>query len=249
MRIHRAVWLAFCSSLGVLGLLFAFTWSLTAIIMVFVCGILTSWVVAMIALNPDDTTRLPRNKRRVVAGSAVLTGAGAVAFIGLGTVLGAPIAVLLLAITAGGSPYATSWCVRRLRKHGQLAEPAPQPVPPGPDQRAPESVPLRIVLADADPRPEPREALPLLSDDALCLAWRASFSVLQRAESTAQQLSIVEERRTYLDEIERRNAHGLAAWLASGPRAAGDPGRFVLGDGAASGARIDWDELLHDTGQ
>ncbi|WP_406047119.1 hypothetical protein [Kribbella sp. NBC_00889] len=61
------------------------------------------------------------------------------------------------------------------------------------------------------------------------------------------RLRIVDERRAYLDEIERRSAHGMAAWLASGPRAAGDPTRFVLGDGAAGRARIDWDDLLHDT--
>src|SRR5689334_21773454 len=109
MRIYRAGWLAFCSVLGIVGLLVAFTWSLTAIIMVLVCGILSGWVVAMIALNPDGTTRLPRNQRRVVARSAVLTGAGAVAFIGLGSLLGAPTAVLVLAITAGGSPYAIGW--------------------------------------------------------------------------------------------------------------------------------------------
>jgi hypothetical protein len=60
-------------------------------------------------------------------------------------------------------------------------------------------------------------------------------------------LQIVDERRAYLDEIERRTAHGMAAWLASGPRAAGDPSRFVLGDSAAGRAPIDWDDLLHDT--
>jgi hypothetical protein len=52
-----------------------------------------------------------------------------------------------------------------------------------------------------------------------------------------------------VDEIERRTAHGMAAWLASGPRAAGDPSRFVLGDSAAGRAPIDWDDLLHDTDQ
>lgn len=249
MRIYRTSWLVFCGSLGIFGLLVAFTWSLTAIIMVFVCAALTGWLVAMIALSPDDAIRLPRNKRRVVARGAFLTGAGAVAFIGLGTLVGAPTAVLLLAITAGGSPYVTSWCARRLREQGHLPEPSPRPVPPDPGQRTPESTPLRIEAVDADLRQEPRDPLWSLSDDALCLVWRASFSALQRATSTAQRLSIIEERRTYLDEIERRNAHGLAAWLASGPRAAGDPSRFILGDGAASRARIDWNELLHDTDQ
>jgi hypothetical protein len=83
----------------------------------------------------------------------------------------------------------------------------------------------------------------------LCLAWRASFSALQRANSPVQRLRIVEERRAYLDEIEHRNARGMAAWLASGARAAGDPTRFVLGDSTAGRAPIDWNGLLHDTGK
>ena len=37
---------------------------------------------------------------------------------------------------------------------------------------------------------------------------------------------------------------GLAAWLASGARAAGDPTRFVLGDRSAASTSIDWDALI-----
>jgi len=96
-------------------------------------------------------------------------------------------------------------------------------------------------------RVKPQVAPGALSDEALCRAWRASFSALQKASSPTQRFRIVDERRAYLDEIERRTVHGMAAWLASGPRAAGDPSRFVLGDGAAGRARIDWDDLLQDT--
>lgn len=226
MRIYRASWLAFCIVLGVIGLLAAFTWSPTPIILVFICAAFSGWGIAMIVLSPEDTIRIPPHRRGTVAWSAVLTGAGTVAFIGLGTLLGASAAVLLLLITAGGSPYATNWCVRRLHEHGHPPEPPARPAAPAPGAAASS-----------------------LSDDALCLAWRASFSALQRAQSAAQRLAIIEERRAYLDEIERRNAHGLAAWLASGPRAAGNPSRFVLGDAAAGRAPIDWNELLHDTDQ
>ncbi len=104
-----------------------------------------------------------------------------------------------------------------------------------------------ILGTEPDQAPKPHIAPDALSDEALCVAWRASFSALQRAGSPTQRLRIVDERRAYLDEIERRTAHGMAAWLASGPRAAGDPSRFVLGDGAAGRAPIDWDDLLHDT--
>ncbi|GAA1553470.1 hypothetical protein GCM10009789_03710 [Kribbella sancticallisti] len=224
----------------------ASSWSLETLILLLICAVLTGGVVAMVALDPDDSSRLPRDKRRIVATSAVLSGAGTVAFIGLGTLLGAPTAVLLLTITAGGSPWAISHGVRWLRQRGHLPESEPQPARPDPGERSPESAPPP---AEADPLAQPRVAPAALSDDALCLAWRASYSALQRADSPAQRLSIIEERRAYLDEIERRNAQGMAAWLASGARAAGDPSRFVLGDGAAGRARIDWDGLLHDTDQ
>jgi hypothetical protein len=106
---------------------------------------------------------------------------------------------------------------------------------------------MPILRIEPERQPMPRVEPASLSDDALCLAWRASFSALQRADSPSQRLSIVDERRAYLDEIERRNARGMAAWLASGARAAGDPSRFVLEDGPASRHPIDWDDLLHDT--
>jgi len=248
MRIYRAGWLVVCGSIGVLGLIVAFTWSLAVIMTIFVCAVLSGWAVALVALNPEDGTRLPRNLRRIVARSAILTGAGVVAFIGLGTLLGAPAAVLLVATTAGGSPYVTTRCVHWLREHGHLSEPAARPPLPDSAQHPREPAPLRITPVDAEWRLEPAE-LASLSDEALCLAWRGSYSALQRAQSPAQRLRVIEERRGYLDEIERRNAPGMAAWFASGPRAAGDPSRFVLGDSATSSARIDWNDLLHDTDQ
>jgi hypothetical protein len=122
-----------------------------------------------------------------------------------------------------------AYCLRKLREHGHLS---------GRESSRPE---------EPGPKSPPRIALELLDDRALCLAWRVSFSGLQRAGTAEQRLRIVDERRAYLDELERRTASGLAAWLASGPRAAGDPSRFVLGNGAAGGASIDWDTLLHDT--
>jgi len=249
MKIYRAGWLVFCSILGVLGLLAALTWSLPMLISILVCAALSGWVVAVVALDPDDKTRPRRDKRRIVATSAVLSGAGTVAFIGLGTMLGAPTAVLLVAITAGGSPYVTNRCARWLREHGHLPAAAPRASRPASGERPSGPVSVSIPPIDTDRLPELRVESSALSDDALCLAWRASFSALQRAETPAQRLSVIEVRRAYLDEIERRNAHGMAAWLASGPRAAGDPSRYVLGDGAAGRARINWDELLHDTDQ
>lgn len=248
MRAHRVVWVLFCAVLGALGAVMALSWSLTNVILLLVLASLAGAVVATVALaDPDGPTRLPRDRRRIVSASTALAAGGTVSFIGLGTLVGAATAVLLLVIVVAGSPYAIRYCVRWLREHGHLAESPLRSVRPDRADRPRASVTAPILKTEPDQAPMPQVAPGLLSDEALCVAWRASFSALQRARSPMHRLRIVDERRAYLDEIERRSAHGMAAWLASGPRAAGDPTRFVLGDGAAGRARIDWDDLLHDT--
>lgn len=244
MRAYRVFWLFFCGALGALGMVMAFTWSLATIIMLVVCAALTGGVVAMVALDPDDGTRRPRDSRRKVARSSILAAAGTVAFVGVGTLVGGPMAILLLAIMAGGSPYAIGYCRGWLREHGHLPSPPPPPARPDPVERSTGSVPVPISWTESSqPHVEPAS----LSDDALCLAWRASFSALQSASSPAQRLWVVDERRAYLDELESRNASGVAAWLASGARAAGDPSRFVLGDSVPGHHPIDWDNLIQGT--
>ncbi|MET7280771.1 hypothetical protein ABZS29_21210 [Kribbella sp. NPDC005582] len=249
MRAYRFCWLLLSGFVGAVGAFTAFTWSLSVVLMLLVLGAFTGAVVAMVALtDPAKGTRSTRERRRIVIRSTVFTGAGTVSFIGLGTLLGAPTAVLLVGILVGGSPSVIHYCVRWLTEHGHLAGSSPAPVQP---VRLDRSIsPAQATTLDAEPEQVPRHHISPedLSDESLCLAWRSSFSALQNARSSMQRLRIVEERRGYLDEIERRTAHGMAAWLASGPRAAGDPSRYVLGDSAAGRTPIDWDELLHDTG-
>ena len=71
-----------------------------------------------------------------------------------------------------------------------------------------------------------RPTLRDLSDEELCLAWRRSFKQLQSSTGRELRLGVADVRRAYLDELERRQPEAFAAWLASGPRAAGDPARF-----------------------
>lgn len=52
--------------------------------------------------------------------------------------------------------------------------------------------------------------------------------MLEHEHSPETHLRVVQQRQLYLDELERRNPAGLAAWLASGARAAGDPTRFIV---------------------
>ncbi|MER7243105.1 hypothetical protein [Kribbella sp. NPDC000426] len=250
MKIYRVFWLVFCGVLGLLGAVVAFSWSLANVIMLVVMAALMGSVVAVIVLaDPDGPSRSPRERRGIIAVTTALSAAGTLAFIGLGTLLGAATALLLVVVLAALSPYTIRYCVRWLTEHGHLVAASPAPVHL---ERADWSATLAIApIAETRPHEEakPYVAPDALSDEALCLAWRASFSALQKAGSPAEQLRIADERRAYLDEIERRTTHGMAAWLASGPRAAGDPSRFVLGDGAAGRARINWDDLFHDMGK
>ena len=41
------------------------------------------------------------------------------------------------------------------------------------------------------------------------------------------------ERQAYLDELDRHDRAGFAAWLTSGARAGGVPHRYLSGEGAA----------------
>jgi hypothetical protein len=255
MSAYRVVWLIFCGVLGVAGAVVAFSLSVSAMIVLFICAAATGGLVAMVCLDPADTTRLPRDRRRIVATSTVVGGAATVACIGLGALLGARVAFLLLAITAGGSPYAIRYCLHWLAQHAHSPDPPLQPdqlrgdCSPGAEPEPMSATEPLAWLGEPPVAPsslsdnEPKS----LSDNDLCLAWRTSYSALQRATSPSQRLRIVEDRRAYLDELERRNAHGMAAWLASGARAAGDPSRFVLGDSTAGRTSIDWDGLIHGT--
>ena len=67
-----------------------------------------------------------------------------------------------------------------------------------------------------------------LSDEELCLAWRRSFTQLQRAAGAERRTAMADVRRAYLDELERRYPDSFADWMASNPRAAGDPARFFI---------------------
>jgi hypothetical protein len=73
-----------------------------------------------------------------------------------------------------------------------------------------------------------------LTDAALCAAWNASCRELRRSPSSWADLAIVQARQAYLDEMERRNPHGLLAWFASGASATGDPAPYVLRRGQAA---------------
>jgi len=75
--------------------------------------------------------------------------------------------------------------------------------------------------------PEAMGPLQGLDDLQLCRLWRQSFWVLHRPASPGTVLCLVALREACLDELERRDAAALHAWLDSGARASGGPERFL----------------------
>jgi hypothetical protein len=82
----------------------------------------------------------------------------------------------------------------------------------------------------------------MFTDEQLCQGWRSSFLALQQQSSSTQMAGTVAERQRYLDEFERRNPGGFAAWLASGARAPGNPLPYLTKNRVKPPA-INWDEL------
>jgi hypothetical protein len=66
-----------------------------------------------------------------------------------------------------------------------------------------------------------------LTTAELCEAWRDSFRLVSDARSSQQLQRAVVLRQELLDEMARRDAAGLSAWLESGARPAGAPERYL----------------------
>ena len=143
-----------------------------------------------------------------LAGLVVLSICGYAAAVGLGT-------LLLLGVIAATSPVA----VGHLRPAG--GAPVTKP-PAGPQTEAVPDPPLLVVQDVAAVARNLRD----LTDEELCLAWRRSFVHMENSLSASQRIAMADVRRAYLDELERRQPVAFAAWIESGPRAAGDPARF-----------------------
>ena len=68
---------------------------------------------------------------------------------------------------------------------------------------------------------------------ALCQMWSTSFVWLKSARTAHQRAVVVGLRMIILDELERRDGQGFAAWLARSPCPAAEP-RWAAGPGPVS---------------
>jgi hypothetical protein len=182
-------------------------WALTSMILV---GVSTALVAA--------TVWAEEGRRAVPRIARVAFAAGLIATAAIGLVVVCKLAgVLVVLMLVGTTPALTSLVrARRLARGGGL--PVVQAESATPDLPAPWGQPSLNSSAA-----EPVRELKSLDDDALCLAWRRSFLLLEEARSAMERLSIVEQRQKYLDELQQRSPEGVAAWLASGARASGNP--------------------------
>lgn len=207
----------------------------------FVCAVLGAMSGAVVASSIWSDEEDGWKAVRKIGRLALRTGLLAPGVIGLIAALeftGALI-VLILAATAPASTAVVRarWFPAEKRRPRQENPPPPAPrawpaVDETPRTRpSADETPWGRPAVD-EPSAEPTSQLGLLDDEALCLAWRRSFVRLEAARSAAERLAVVEQRERYLDELQRRHPHGLAAWLASGARASGNPLPYVGEDDA-----------------
>jgi hypothetical protein len=230
----RGPWTVTALLVALTGTLAAYSaWPFVAFVSAFIW---TSLLVGVAAWSYQDEDSAPWYRPwRVGAVAGVLV----LATIGWTELMGAAGFFLVVLVAAFSPPAVRGW--RRLvgptRRGTADRQPAPRPEPPhlpgrpGPG-RSPAVEQRQGRPADAyDDEPVvrcPSQPPASMDDEELCWAWRVSFVALQRAPSVASRLQVVQKRQDYLDELDRRNADGLAAWLYSGARAAGDPRRYIV---------------------
>ncbi|TCC63365.1 hypothetical protein E0H73_13030 [Kribbella pittospori] len=188
------------------------TWGLVGVVISVVVVAMATAVVASSMWGGDGRVAVARVVR-VTLGAGLMTPA-AVGLIAVAKVAG----VLVVVILALTTPALTSLVQARRKAKGDRPVVRPEPTTPR-DSVTP--------LADGPAAITPAPELSSLGDEALCLAWRRSFRLLETAPTAAERLSVVEKRQQYLDELHRRSPEGLAAWLASGARASGNPLPYV----------------------
>ena len=229
MTTYRIVWRVFWVPLALFGVAVAFILSPPTLTFLFLTFALIGAMLPLSIIRDHDIHSV-QDRLRLIAIHALVGGTTAGAFVGFAVVLGAGVFLLVLFLLIS-SPYAVS-------AYGRWLDSAPTPSAAQIDALAqafaytsPEYIPL----------PPPSD-LGMLTDEQLCQGWRSSFLALQQQPSIPQMAGTVAERQRYLDEFERRNPSGFAAWLASGARAPGNPLPYLTKNRVEPPA-INWDEL------
>lgn len=235
MRTYRVVWLFVWVMIALVGVSVAFIASPAALGFLFLAFAALGSMLPL-SIVGDYGNRCARDRIRLIAKGALIGGTTAGSFVGFAVTLGAGVFLLVVFLMIS-SPSALS-------AYGRWVSSAPKP-------SAAQVEALARALAYANPEYVPPVQqlgdLRLCTDEQLCRDWRSSYFALQAESSSTGMTRAVEERQRYLDEFERRNRSGFAAWLASGARAPGDPLPYLTG-GAVAHPTINWDELTRGQG-
>jgi hypothetical protein len=184
--------------------------------------LVTCWVLAtLLVMCGVVAVRGQRVRSSSWIRHSAVGGVLSTAAVGLIMGLGLAGVVWILALTVTARAVRARVLARLVGDRGRPG--ADQPSTPRP---APVEGPATSIVLP--PAATELSALRDLDDEALCLAWRRSFVHLQRAMSPSSRLCHVQHRQRILDELERRSPDGLAAWLASGCRAAGNPLPYLV---------------------
>jgi hypothetical protein len=168
----------------------------------------TFWLFALCGL--DDL----RSCRRQLTEWSLLASAAAVAFIGLGGLVGAWTVVIAL-VMAASHPWVVSQTRGRSRADaaGSCRE-----TPAAPDSTLATSAhPAAKSVGFGRPS--------RLSDDGLRRCWEASWTLLQNAKTLQEAERIIRYRKACLDEIARRNPESFQLWIQAGAPSADEPAR------------------------
>jgi hypothetical protein len=234
MKTYRVLWLSLCVPLGAIGAAVGVIVSPAAVAFSF---ILVGSLGALLTFCFVDAywERGPAGRLGLLVVGAMVAGTFVGAFVGYASLLG-PGVLLLATVVLAGSPYAVKACGRWLRS---LRTPSTAQL---------DAVARAFAYASPEFAPYRTPELRYLTDEQLCKRWRTSYRASQRQRSsTVRLIAAVAERQMYLDELERRNSVGFAAWLAAGPEAAEDPLPYLNGTQVDAPA-VDWDELTRGQG-
>jgi hypothetical protein len=228
VKAYRVAWLVVATLLAVVGISAALVLSPVAVVyLVGVAGIGT--ILLLLVMGADGgRSRGDRTGRLITSGLTAGTVAGAL--VGLASLLGASVFPLALSLLVS-SPHAVNAWSRWRRSR---LTPSTEQLVAMDDSLDYTSPWLRSAQALSEPAG--------LTDEQLCRAWSVSCRALRDGLSGIQMMDAVAVRQRFLDEFERRNSRGLAAWLASGARAAGNPLPY-LSQSRVNSPAIDWDEM------
>ena len=223
MSRYRDGWMLVTAATTTVGAWLAlWTWSVAAVLGVFACAAFAGGFVAALVDRECGQSRT----RQVVAGGSIAGGA-AVSAAGLVVLCGTP-GLLVVGVLVATCPKL--WRAIRWWRLSRAPRPGSAPWRRLPEQPA-ETGPAKVstIVREGPGFTSDAQSEPWLLDDlALCSAWRRSSLILEHHRPPATHLQMVQQRQLYLDELERRNPTGVAAWLASAHHGASDPTRFIV---------------------